>query len=59
MAKGSKALQPADFEKAMEERRIGAWCAQAPWFRSGHIAGSWFIGLDGQFAPWVGTLIKS
>ncbi|MTG98450.1 MULTISPECIES: MBL fold metallo-hydrolase [Myroides] len=26
-------------------------------FASGHIPGSIFIGLDGQFAPWVGALI--
>ena len=26
-------------------------------FANGHIPGSLFIGLDGQFAPWVGTLI--
>jgi glyoxylase-like metal-dependent hydrolase (beta-lactamase superfamily II)/rhodanese-related sulfurtransferase len=27
-------------------------------FVKAHIPGSIFIGLDGQFAPWVGTLIK-
>ena len=27
-------------------------------FRESHIPGSLFIGLDGEFAPWVGALIK-
>ena len=27
-------------------------------FREGHIKDSWFVGLDGQFAPWVGALIE-
>lgn len=27
-------------------------------FTKEHIPGSWFIGLDGQFAPWVGALIE-
>ncbi len=59
MAKGSKALQPADFEKAMEEPGVLVLDVRKPQdFAQGHIAGSWFIGLDGQFAPWVGTLIK-
>lgn len=26
-------------------------------YRKGHIKGSWFIGLNGQFAPWAGALI--
>ncbi len=27
-------------------------------FRDGHIVNSWFIGLNGQFAPWAGALIE-
>lgn len=27
-------------------------------FRVAHIKGAWFVGLDGQFAPWVGALIE-
>ena len=27
-------------------------------FRDGHIPNSWFIGLNGQFAPWAGALIE-
>ncbi len=26
-------------------------------YRQAHIKGSWFIGLNGQFAPWAGALI--
>ncbi|ARN79228.1 MBL fold metallo-hydrolase [Nonlabens spongiae] len=28
-------------------------------YTAGSIPGSWFIGLDGQFAPWVGALIEN
>jgi hydroxyacylglutathione hydrolase len=28
-------------------------------YRDGHIKGSWFIGLNGQFAPWAGALIEN
>ncbi|GAB5539212.1 MAG: MBL fold metallo-hydrolase [Salibacteraceae bacterium] len=27
-------------------------------FREGHIPNAWFIGLNGQFAPWAGALIE-
>ncbi|MEN8816202.1 MAG: MBL fold metallo-hydrolase [Nonlabens sp.] len=27
-------------------------------YTAGAVPGSWFIGLDGQFAPWVGSLIE-
>ena len=27
-------------------------------FRDGHIKGAWYVGLHGQFAPWVGALIE-
>ncbi len=54
----SKPLTPKDFIALAEESgalildvRAGAD------FASGHIPGSIFIGLDGQFAPWVGALI--
>ncbi len=57
--KGSNALSVGDFvtmhknEKALvlDVRRSGD-------FAEAHIPGAIFIGLDGQFAPWVGTLIK-
>lgn len=28
-------------------------------YTASSIAGSWFIGLDGQFAPWIGALIEN
>lgn len=54
----NKAFDPIDFQEAAElsgalilDVRSGAEFAKA------HIPGSIFIGLDGQFAPWVGALI--
>lgn len=54
----SKALSPKEFQKLAEES--GALLLDVRSineFVNGHIPGSIFIGLDGQFAPWVGALI--
>ncbi|WP_158962222.1 MBL fold metallo-hydrolase [Myroides fluvii] len=54
----NQALTPNDFEVLAEES--GALLLDvrsAADFAAGHIPGSIFIGLDGQFAPWVGALI--
>jgi rhodanese-related sulfurtransferase len=58
LERGARALSPADFETAANEtgalvldtRAAGA-------FAAGFIPNSINIGLDGQFAPWVGALI--
>lgn len=54
----SKALSPTQFRELAEE--TGALLLDVRSindFVNGHIPGSIFIGLDGQFAPWVGALI--
>jgi rhodanese-related sulfurtransferase len=59
VAKGTRALTPAEFEAASSDKRITVLDVRQPEeFANEHIAGSLFIGLDGQFAPWAGTLIN-
>ena len=58
VAQGTQALSPAAFEIAANE--TGALVLDVRHqndFVKGHIPRSIFIGLDGGFAPWVGTLI--
>ncbi len=59
IAKGSRALSPSEFEAAANE--TGAVILDTRHqskFKEGFIPKSIFIGIDGGFAPWVGTLIK-
>ena len=58
MGKGMRALQPEEFEVAAEA--LGAVVLDvrnAAVFAKGFVPRSINIGLDGQFAPWVGALI--
>lgn len=58
LAQGTHALSPEAFEVAANE--TGAVVLDVRHqndFAKGHIPRSIFIGLDGGFAPWVGTLI--
>lgn len=58
MSRGAQALDPAAFEAAANE--TGALLLDVrskEEFVKGFIPNSIFIGLDGQFAPWVGALI--
>lgn len=59
MQQGLKAWNPNDFENLAES--TGALILDtrpAPTFVKGFVPGAIFIGLEGQFAPWVGALIK-
>ena len=59
LEKGQHALSPKAFEAAANE--TGAVVIDVRHqnaFAKGHIPRSIFIGLDGDFAPWVGALIK-
>ncbi len=59
MQQGLKAWNPNDFENLAES--TGALILDtrpATAFVQGFVPGSVFIGLEGQFAPWVGALIK-
>ncbi|MBL7930899.1 MAG: MBL fold metallo-hydrolase [Bacteroidia bacterium] len=58
LKQGSNALSPEDFEKKMNQPGTLLLDVRKPQeFAGGHIPNSLFIGLDGQFAPWVGTII--
>ncbi len=54
----NKALNPKEFQALAEDSGALVLDVRSiPEFVGGHIPGSIFIGLDGQFAPWVGALI--
>lgn len=56
---GSKALEADAFEAlANNSGNLLLDVRNADEFSEAHIPGSLFIGLDGQFAPWAGTLIE-
>jgi len=58
MEQGSKALSPAEFEKIVNDKEALVLDVRKPQeFAKEHIPNSIFIGIDGQFAPWVGALI--
>ena len=58
LAQGTRALTPNEFELvANETGAIVLDVRSEEEFSKGHIPRSIFIGLDGNFAPWVGALI--
>ncbi len=58
LANGSKALSVDRFEELMLSHKPLILDVRKPQeFAASHIPDSLYIGLDGQFAPWVGTLI--
>lgn len=58
MKKGARALSPAEFSEAsLAPGTIILDVRKPQEFASGFIPGALYIGLDGQFAPWVGTVI--
>ena len=60
MDRGLQALPPAEFERLANERRpLLLDVRDKVDFVQGFIPNSIFIGLDGSFAPWVGTLVPS
>lgn len=59
MERGNKALSVRDFKLLSEQDDVLILDVRSKEdFVQGFIPGSWFIGLDGSFAPWVGTMIK-
>ncbi|MBT6162171.1 MAG: MBL fold metallo-hydrolase [Crocinitomicaceae bacterium] len=55
---GLRSLSPAEFEAAADEVSALVLDVRSPEeFAVGHVPNSIFIGLDGNFAPWVGELI--
>jgi hydroxyacylglutathione hydrolase len=57
MQKGNKALSVNEFEEKINKGALVLDVRKAEEFAKGHVANAWFIGIDGQFAPWVGALI--
>lgn len=58
MERGAKALSAEEFEVAAEQAVI-LDVRHEKEFVQGFVPGSLFIGLDGQFAVWAGTLIEN
>lgn len=59
MQKANKPLAPAEFEAvANQTEALVLDVRHESEFVKEHVPGSIFIGLHGQFAPWVGALIK-
>jgi rhodanese-related sulfurtransferase len=57
ISRGLRALSPEAFEQAMKEGALVLDTRKPQQFASGFVPGALFIGLDGMFAIWVGTLI--
>lgn len=58
MAQGNQPLSVEDFEKLLKDDSVFVLDVRDKKdFVKGYIPGSYFIGLDGSFAPWVGALI--
>ena len=55
---GSKPLSIQDFDNEVKKGALILDVRHQKDFVKGFIPGSWFIGIDGGFAPWVGSLIK-
>ena len=56
--KGMHALSISDFKKKIEEDVVVLDTRSASVFTQGFVPGSMFIGLEGRFAEWAGTLIS-
>lgn len=54
---GSRRLTARDVEQLMDKGAMVIDCRTPQEFADGHVPGSIFIGLDGQFAIWAATLI--
>ena len=55
---GNRALTPEEFQVAAEQEEALVLDVRSKEdFAAAHVPGSIFIGLDGNFAPWVGALI--
>ena len=59
LCKNHIALDPEAFQKAITENpnTVILDVRHSEDFMASHIPKSWFIGLDGSFAPWVGELL--
>lgn len=59
LKKGTHALTPAEFNSLAQQEDVLVLDVRTPnEYAQGSVPNSWFIGLDGSFAPWVGSLIE-
>ena len=58
LVQGMKALSVADFKQSVTDDTIILDTRTADVFTQGFVPGSIFIGLEGRFAEWVGSLIS-
>lgn len=60
LERGTKALLASEVKNLMASEDVLVLDTRSREdFTLAHIPGSWFIGLDGSFAPWVGSLISN
>ncbi len=60
MSRGDKALTPEEFASLMSNEGVVTLDVRhQDEFCKSHVPGSIFIGLGGQFAPWVGAIVKN
>ena len=55
---GTKALSLKDLDREVSQGALILDVRSQKEFSEGHIPNSWFIGIDGGFAPWAGSLIE-
>jgi hydroxyacylglutathione hydrolase len=58
LQQGLKPLKPAEVKKAMEDHALIVDTRKAEEFTQGFIPGSVFVGLEGRFAEWAGSLLS-
>ena len=57
--KGTNSLTAQEFKTLADQENVLVLDVRTPNdYAKGSVPNSWFIGLDGSFAPWVGSLIK-
>ncbi|MBS1647428.1 MAG: MBL fold metallo-hydrolase [Bacteroidetes bacterium] len=59
MQQGNQALSVESFEQHIKKGALILDVRKATEFAQAHVPNAWFIGLEGQFAPWVGALISN
>jgi glyoxylase-like metal-dependent hydrolase (beta-lactamase superfamily II)/rhodanese-related sulfurtransferase len=60
LKKGTTAITPAQFKQLSSQENILVIDTRSvEVVEQGTVPGAWFIGIDGAFAPWVGTLVAS
>ncbi len=59
LKRGSEPLDVETFKDIAEHKEaLVIDCRTQQEFAKSHVPNSWFLGLDGNFAPWVGALIE-